>query len=97
MPVTTTAPRDTLSVAEGYRYLSRLLRGGLEASLEFGDPLFPQFRCPAHETLKLGADNPDNRYESCAVDPAQDYRELRDRLARACRLCRPSRHARNHR
>jgi hypothetical protein len=70
----TTAPRDTLSVAEGYRYLSRLLRGGLEASLEFGDPLFPQFRCPAHETLKLGADNPDNRYESCAVDPAQDYR-----------------------
>lgn len=67
------APRDELTVAEGYRYLSRLLRGGLEGFLEFGDPLFPQFRCPAHETIKLGADNPDNRYESCVVDPAHDY------------------------
>lgn len=67
-------PRDALTAAEGYRYLSRLLRGGLEAFLEYGDPLFPQLRCPAHETLKLGADNPDNRYESCAIDAAHDYR-----------------------
>lgn len=67
------APRDPVTVAEGHRYLTRLLRGGLEAFMEFGDPHFPQFRRPAHETLKLGADNPDNLYESCPVDPAHDY------------------------
>lgn len=68
------APKDPLNQAEGYRYLTRLLRGGLEGSLEFRDPLFPQLRCGAHETIKLGADNPDNRYESAILDPMHDYR-----------------------
>lgn len=68
------APQDPFNQAEGYRYLSRLLRGGLEGFLEFRDPLFPQFRCGAHETIKLGADNPDNRYESATVNPDYDYR-----------------------
>ncbi len=68
------APQDAFNQAEGYRYLTRLLRGGLESFLEFRDPDFPQLRCGAHETIKLGADNPDNRYESCAVDPKLEYR-----------------------
>ncbi len=68
------APRDAFNQAEGYRYLARLLRGGLESFLEFRDPLFPQLRCGAHETIKLGADNPDNRYESATINPAYDYR-----------------------
>lgn len=68
------APQDAFNQAEGYRYLTRLLRGGLESFLEFRDPLFPQFRCGAHETIKLGADNPDNRYLSCSVDARCDYR-----------------------
>jgi len=68
------APQDVFNQAEGYRYLSRLLRGGLESFLEFRDPLFPQLRCGAHETIKLGADNPDNRYESAPVSPKHDYR-----------------------
>ncbi len=68
------APRDAFNRAEGYRYLTRLLRGGLESFLEFRDPEFPELRCGAHETIKLGADNPDNRYESCAINPAYDYR-----------------------
>lgn len=68
------APQDAFNQAEGYRYLSRLLRGGLESFLEFRDPMFPQLRCGAHETIKLGADNPDNRYESAPVNPKYDYR-----------------------
>lgn len=68
------APQDPFNQAEGYRYLARLLRGGLESFLEFRDPLFPQLRCGAHETIKLGADNPDNRYESAPVNPKHDYR-----------------------
>lgn len=68
------APADSFNQAEGYRYLSRLLRSGLESFLEFRDPLFPVLRCGAHETIKLGADNPDNRYQSASVDPDHDYR-----------------------
>ena len=68
------APKDPFNQAEGYRYLSRLLRGGLESFLEHRDPLFPVLRSGAHETIKLGADNPDNRYESASINPAYDYK-----------------------
>ena len=68
------APQDPFNQAEGYRYLSRLLRGGLESFLEHRDPLFPTLRCGAHETIKLGADNPDNRYESASIRPEHNYR-----------------------
>lgn len=68
------APQDAFNRAEGYRYLTRLLRGGLESFLEHRDPAFPQLRCGAHETIKLGADNPDNRYESAPLNPKYEYR-----------------------
>jgi hypothetical protein len=67
------APADAFNVAEGYRYLTRLLRAGLESGLEFGDPDFPVLRCPCHETIKMGADNPDNFYQSAPINPAHDY------------------------
>ena len=68
------APQDAFNQAEGYRYLTRLLRGGLESNLEFSDPMFPELRCGAHETIKLGADNPDNRYESAPIRSQHEYR-----------------------
>lgn len=68
------APQDAFSRAEGYRYLTRLLRGGLESFMEHRDPAFPQLRCGAHETIKMGADNPDNRYESAPLNSKYDYR-----------------------
>lgn len=69
-----TAPATALDRAEGYRYLTRMLRAGLESFVEGGDAAFPVLRCPAHETIKLGADNPDNYYQTAALNPDYDYR-----------------------
>ena len=52
-----------LDSAEGYRYLTRLLRVGLEMSLERGDKHFPEFYALCHDTAKFGGDNPDNLYQ----------------------------------
>ncbi|MGH8505315.1 MAG: DUF1214 domain-containing protein [Stenotrophobium sp.] len=67
------APGDELTRAEGYRYLTRLLRIGLEMHLEFADPDFPGFFAPSHETGKIGADNPDNLYLMGRLNGAHDY------------------------
>ena len=68
------APRDPLSQAEGIRYLSRLTRAGLDAFVEYGDPEFPVFRRMVHETIKMGADNPDNVYLNAQIDGKNEYR-----------------------
>lgn len=68
------SPRDPLDRAEGYRYLSRLTRVALESFIEFADPLAPVLRRPAHETVKIGADNPDNYYQSAAIHGEYEYR-----------------------
>lgn len=67
-------PEDDLTRAEGYRYLTRLLRLSLEKHLEFSDPNCPQFYSLSHETAKIGNDNPDNFYQNCAVDGRRSYR-----------------------
>ncbi len=67
------APADSFTRAEGYRYLSRLVRAGLEWYVEFNDPAFPVLYKPSHETIKIGADNPDNIYEKAVVDGRHDY------------------------
>ena len=67
-------PMDPFERAEGFRYLSRLTRVALESFVEFADPEFPVLRRPSHETVKIGADNPDNHYESAAIRGAYDYR-----------------------
>lgn len=68
------SPLDPFDRAEGFRYLSRLTRVALESYLEFADPLFPVLRRPAHETVKIGADNPDNYYQSAAIRGDCEYR-----------------------
>ncbi|MBI4517929.1 MAG: DUF1214 domain-containing protein [Deltaproteobacteria bacterium] len=68
------SPPDPFDRAEGFRYLSRLTRVALESYIEFADPLFPILRRPAHETVKIGADNPDNYYQSAAISGQHDYR-----------------------
>ncbi|MDE2773357.1 MAG: DUF1214 domain-containing protein [Gemmatimonadota bacterium] len=68
------APRDSFSQAEGYRYLSRLARGGLMAFVEYADPRAPVLHRVVHETVKLGSDNPDNYYQTAAIRGDYDYR-----------------------
>ncbi|HUR40172.1 MAG TPA: DUF1214 domain-containing protein [Verrucomicrobiae bacterium] len=67
------APDSALDRAEGWRYLTRLLRLGLDMHLEFADRDFPGFFMPSHETAKIGADNPDNLYLMSRINGAHDY------------------------
>lgn len=67
-------PTDPLTQAEGYRYLSRLTRAGLEAFLEYGDTRAPELRRMVHETAKMGSDNPDNHYLNASIDGTLEYR-----------------------
>lgn len=66
-------PTSELDRAEGYRYLTRLLRLGLEMHLEYADPDFPGFFAPSHETAKIGADNPDNLYLMARLNGRHEY------------------------
>jgi hypothetical protein len=68
------APSDPRNRAEGFRHLSRLIRAGLEAFVEYADPEAPQLRRMVHETVKLGADNPDNYYENARISGEYEYR-----------------------
>jgi hypothetical protein len=67
-------PADLFNRAEGFRYLTRLLRAGLENQVEFSDPRFPQFFSLADETKKIGNDNPDNFYQNANISGRYDYR-----------------------
>ncbi len=66
-------PADPFTRAEGYRYLTRLLRAGLETFVEHADPLAPVLRRPVHETIKMGNDNPDNHYLHASISGAHAY------------------------
>jgi hypothetical protein len=68
------APDDALSRAEAVRYLTRLTRASLEAFVEFADPAAPVLRRTVHETIKMGADNPDNWYENAPIHGKYEYR-----------------------
>ena len=63
-----------LDFYEGWRYLTRLTRLGLEMALENNDPYFPTFYSLSHETAKIGADNPDNLYLNATINGDFDYR-----------------------
>lgn len=66
-------PNDPFNKAEGYRYLIRRLRSSLDSALEYGDALFPRLQESPNEGAKLGADNPDNLYQSCRLDSRYTY------------------------
>src|SRR3954452_4123948 len=68
------SPSDPFSRAEGFRYLSRILRAGLEAFVEHADPRAPVLQRVVHETAKMGADNPDNHYQNAALSGQYQYR-----------------------
>lgn len=67
-------PRDAFNQAEGYRHLSRLTRAGLMAFVEHADPQAPVLHRVVNEFTKLGADNPDNFYQTAALNGAYEYR-----------------------
>lgn len=68
------SPADPLTRAEGWRYLARLTRAGLDSFLEASDKQAPEFRRPVHETIKIGMDNPDNVYGSAPVNGNFTYK-----------------------
>jgi hypothetical protein len=72
-------PRTAFDQAEGYRYLGRLVRAGLEGFLEDADPQAPVLKRVVHETIKMGADNPDNHYQNAAISGACEYRIVGNR------------------
>jgi hypothetical protein len=72
-------PQDAKSQAEGYRYLSRLARAGLEGFLEDADPATPVLKRVVHETVKMGADNPDNYYQNASISGKYEYRIVGNR------------------
>lgn len=67
-------PADPLDRAEGFRMLTRLLRGALENKLEHGRPTQPELICTCHETIKIVGENPDNHYLGSSLDGRYDYR-----------------------
>ncbi|MBW2696164.1 MAG: hypothetical protein JRE70_06800, partial [Deltaproteobacteria bacterium] len=48
-------PHGAFDQAEGYRYLTRLTRAGLEAFIEHADADAPVLHRVVHETTKMGA------------------------------------------
>lgn len=67
-------PDNAFDRAEGFRYLSRITRAGLETFVEHNDPLAPVLQSVVHETVKMGSDNPDNFYQNAAISGAHRYR-----------------------
>ena len=67
-------PEDPLDRAEGFRMLTRLMRGSLESFLEHAQPRHPQLICTCHETIKIVGENPDNHYLGASLDGKYDYR-----------------------
>ena len=68
------SPADPFQRAEGYRYLTRLLRAALETFVEDADPMAPELLRTCHETIKMGADNPDNYYQNAPINGKYEYR-----------------------
>jgi hypothetical protein len=67
-------PDDPLDRAEGFRMLTRLLRGTLESRLQYARPTQPALVCTCHETIKIVGENPDSHYLGSALDGQYDYR-----------------------
>jgi hypothetical protein len=64
---------DDLDRIEGFRYLARLTRGGLDSYLEHGDTSFPWISTLPF-MLKIGCDNPDSHYQRVNVSSRHQYR-----------------------
>jgi hypothetical protein len=71
-----TTPDDEVTVAEGLRHLTRLVRIGLEANVEALGPAFPVLTQVVDDTKKFGCDNPDTIYLGTQIDPRSSFRIL---------------------
>jgi len=67
-------PDDELDLVEGVRHLSRALRMGLEAIVEYGDPAFPVLFEAKDEATLSGGVAPDMTYHEAIIDGAHTYR-----------------------
>ncbi len=67
-------PADAFDRAEGWRYLTRLLRSALETFIEASDAQAPAFQRTTNETVKMGMDSPDNVYQNAPVNGNYTYR-----------------------
>lgn len=67
------SPDEPFDQAEGYRYLTRLVRLALAKFVEHDDPDTPRLYRLSHETAKIGADNPDSFYQNAAISGAHEY------------------------
>lgn len=76
------APDSELAKAEGLRYVGRLLRYAVHKQLE---PLAPGRPQLSYEGARIGGDNPDYRYGSCALSGDLEYR-VSGRVNEAYRL-----------
>ncbi|KJS09777.1 MAG: hypothetical protein VR73_01055 [Gammaproteobacteria bacterium BRH_c0] len=64
---------DEVTRADGLRYLGRLMRGGVEKFVEYGDPADPMAYKIYHEKIKWGFDNPDSIYNMATISGDRDY------------------------
>lgn len=66
-------PADPLTRAEGYRYLTRVMRSAFDIFTEHADPEFPVIYRPCDEIVKYGGDDPDKYLQKCVVSGGYDY------------------------
>lgn len=64
---------DEVAQAEVLRYVTRLIRSGVEKFVENWDPEDPFFCVVYNDRLKWGLDNPDSIYATSAVDGRYEY------------------------
>ncbi|MBT4521397.1 MAG: DUF1214 domain-containing protein [Halieaceae bacterium] len=68
------ASDDELAIAEGYRYLMRMIRVGFELTHEYGDPQFPTLTTMIDSVTSYEGAGSDARYLHAFIDGTQTYR-----------------------
>jgi hypothetical protein len=66
-------PIDDLDLNEGLRYLARLTATSIDRNVEGANPAKPFLYMMCNEHIKVGGDNPDNRYYAAPVSAAHSY------------------------
>ncbi|HLG88345.1 MAG TPA: DUF1214 domain-containing protein [Alphaproteobacteria bacterium] len=66
------SPTDDFNRAEGYRYLTRMLRDGIMRQVEFIDPAYPVLYDLNPAWVSIGS-SPDNEYFMSFIDGRLDY------------------------
>lgn len=66
-------PIDELDLSEGLRYLARLTATSIERNVEGANAARPLLYLMCNERIKVGGDNPDNRYYAAPVSAAHRY------------------------